>query len=162
MSFQKDYENYLCHSGFISEEELAHFGVPGMKWGVRKSTYKSLNRRQRKALKAYSTTGAYTEQMRSASKNKRLSSERRKKASAYVKNADAYRGKLESVLGTKINNKSSYGSAMNSALLNKFFGAGLAGIGVNAVTRRIRANKQRNMSDKDLKNYLGNKKEKKK
>ena len=96
MSFQKDYENYLCHSGFISEEELAHFGVPGMKWGVRKSTYKSLNRRQRKALKAYSTTGAYTEQMRSASKNKRLSSERRKKASA----PRGCRGAFEYCIGT--------------------------------------------------------------
>ena len=36
MSFQKEYENYLVHSGIISEEELAHYGVPGMRWGVRK------------------------------------------------------------------------------------------------------------------------------
>lgn len=31
--------------------ELKHYGVPGMKWGVRKSVYKSMNRQQRKEAK---------------------------------------------------------------------------------------------------------------
>ena len=33
------------------DNELMHYGVPGMKWGVRKSEYRSMNRSQRKATK---------------------------------------------------------------------------------------------------------------
>ena len=156
--FQEKYENYLRHANANTNDELAHFGVPGMKWGVRKSTYKSLNRRQRKALKAYSTTGAYAEQIRKRSKTMDRSSNQYKKASAYVKNADAYKSKLERVLGTKINNDSSRGSATNSILLNHLVGFGVLGDATNAVTRRLRASTQRNMSDKALKEYLGKKK----
>lgn len=32
-------------------EQLQHYGVPGMKWGVRKDRYKSLSRTERKASK---------------------------------------------------------------------------------------------------------------
>ena len=88
------------------------------------------------------------------------SSNKYKKASAYVKNADAYKSKLERVLGTKINNDSSRGSAINSVLLNHLVGFGVLGNATNAVTRRLRANTQRNMSDKALKEYLGKKKKK--
>ena len=35
----------------INNDELAHYGVPGMKWGVRKSEYKAMSRGQRKALR---------------------------------------------------------------------------------------------------------------
>ncbi len=38
MSFQKDYENYLMH-----------YGVKGMRWGIRKDRYKSMSRCGRKA-----------------------------------------------------------------------------------------------------------------
>lgn len=31
--------------------ELYHYGVPGMKWGIRKSVYKSMNRQQRKEIR---------------------------------------------------------------------------------------------------------------
>lgn len=31
-----------------TDMELYHYGVKGMKWGVRKSVYKSMNRQQRK------------------------------------------------------------------------------------------------------------------
>ena len=41
---QKEYESYL-----------AHHGVKGMKWGVRKEQYKTLNKSQRRALKAYAS-----------------------------------------------------------------------------------------------------------
>lgn len=32
----------------VRSDELCHYGVKGMKWGVRKSVYKSMNRQQRK------------------------------------------------------------------------------------------------------------------
>lgn len=35
----------------LQEDYLIHFGVPGMKWGVRKSVYRSMTRSQRKAQK---------------------------------------------------------------------------------------------------------------
>lgn len=34
-----------------SDTELYHYGVKGMKWGVRKSDYKSMNRQQRKEVR---------------------------------------------------------------------------------------------------------------
>lgn len=34
---------------YHSEDELMHFGVKGMRWGVRKSEYKSMSKSQRKA-----------------------------------------------------------------------------------------------------------------
>lgn len=37
--FQEDYKNYLYHSGFITEDELIHYGVPGMRWGVRRARF---------------------------------------------------------------------------------------------------------------------------
>lgn len=35
----------------MHNEELRHYGVKGMKWGVRKSDYKSMNRQQRKDVR---------------------------------------------------------------------------------------------------------------
>lgn len=35
----------------MTDLELYHHGVKGMKWGVRKSVYKSMNRKQRKAAR---------------------------------------------------------------------------------------------------------------
>lgn len=35
----------------VQDTELYHYGVKGMKWGVRKSAYNSLNRQQRKEVR---------------------------------------------------------------------------------------------------------------
>ena len=41
--------NYYLYDGHIySSDELLHYGVPGMKWGVRKEHYKAMNRHERK------------------------------------------------------------------------------------------------------------------
>ena len=70
MSFQKEYENYLAHSSHMDSSELLHYGVPGMKWGVRKSTYSKLNKYQKRALRSYAQTEALGQSARKASKNR--------------------------------------------------------------------------------------------
>ena len=39
---------YLCDGSFYSKDELKHYGVHGMKLGVRKERYKAMNRHERK------------------------------------------------------------------------------------------------------------------
>lgn len=148
MSFQKEYENYLVHSGVISEEELAHYGVPGMKWGVRKSVYKTLNRRQRKALKAYGQgrLGADIVEKRGTPKSS-------------TKSVRNYKSKLEKAMGIKINDQSAAGSGKNSIVLRQL-ALGLPGNIGTAIARSSRMNRQSNMSNSELKKYLGKKKKK--
>lgn len=69
------------------DNELKHFGVPGMKWGVRKEQYKNLNRSQKKELKKYS----------------RLLLSRKAKDKVEAKNL---KKKLEDALKIKINSQS--------------------------------------------------------
>ena len=42
-------EYFVYNGGLYSTDELKHYGVKGMKWGVHKSVYKSLNKQQRTA-----------------------------------------------------------------------------------------------------------------
>ena len=42
-------EYFVYNGGLYSTDELKHYGVKGMKWGVHKSVYKSMNKEQRKA-----------------------------------------------------------------------------------------------------------------
>ena len=42
-------EYFVYNGGLYSTDELKHYGVKGMKWGVHKSVYKSMNKQQRKA-----------------------------------------------------------------------------------------------------------------
>lgn len=50
-------EYTIINGQLVSVDELKHYGVKGMKWGVRKSEYKAMNRQQRKETrKAYYNT----------------------------------------------------------------------------------------------------------
>lgn len=51
MKFQEKYEKFLESNGLADPNAIKHYGVKGMKWGVRKAVYKSLTRDQRKALR---------------------------------------------------------------------------------------------------------------
>lgn len=50
--FQERYEDFLMH-----------YGIKGMKWGVRKETYKSLNKYQRRVLRGVASGAAEREKM---------------------------------------------------------------------------------------------------
>ena len=141
--FQEKYESYLRHANASKEDELAHFGVPGMKWGVRKSVYKSLNRRQRKALKAYGTGRHGADIMEKAGRPK-----------SSTKSIRNYKSKLEKAMGVKINDKSAAGSGKNSIILRQLT-LGLPGNVATAIARSSRMNRQSNMSNSELKKYLG-------
>ncbi len=147
MSFQKEYEDYLVHSGVITEEELAHYGVPGMKWGVRKSVYKSLNRRQRRALKSYGTM--------------REGANRLKKRGNYSghREANKYKAKLERAMGIKINDESAAGSSKNGSLIRGLVGGVPADLAVRA-SRASTYKKLSNQSNSEMREYLGKKKKK--
>ena len=41
-------EYFVYNGGLYSTDELKHYGVKGMKWGVHKSVYKSMNKKQLK------------------------------------------------------------------------------------------------------------------
>lgn len=145
---QEEYKDYLYHAGFITEDELAHYGVPGMKWGVKKSVYKTLNRRQRKALRAYGTGRHGADIMEKTGQPK-----------SSTKSVRNYKSKLEKAMGIKINDKSAAGSGKNSIIVRQLT-MGLPGNVATTIARSSRMNRQSNMSNSELKKYLGKKKKK--
>lgn len=87
MKFQEKYEKFLVSNGLIEPNAIKHYGVKGMKWGVRKSVYKSLTRDQRKALRgAAETSRAASDQRRSIAKR---SAKLNKKLVKYNKRGNA-------------------------------------------------------------------------
>ena len=87
MKFQEKYENFLVTNGLIEPNAIKHYGVKGMKWGVRKSVYKSLTRDQRKALRgAAETSRVASDQRRSIAKR---SAKLNKKLVKYNKRGNA-------------------------------------------------------------------------
>ena len=50
-------EYFVYNGGLYSTDELKHYGVKGMKWGVHKSVYKSTNKKQLKnRLESFAVT----------------------------------------------------------------------------------------------------------
>ena len=143
MSFQKEYEDYL-----------AHFGVPRMKWGVRKSVYKSMNRNQKRALRAYATSvGRHTSVFASRDSAKVKA---RKKAD------DRQKARLEKALGTKINSASAAGSYKNHNLANYLLNP-IGNVG-SVIANSVRSSRNKGyseMSAKELNEFVGSKKKKK-
>lgn len=75
---------YITGSGLVSEDELQHYGVPGMKWGVRRNarvlSYNRLNKRIRNTKAAYEK-GEITE----SEKRSRIKDAKRGRKSEYKK-----------------------------------------------------------------------------
>lgn len=108
MKFQEQYSNYI-----------EHYGTRGMRWGVRKEQYKSLNRQQKKSLKAY---GSY----RSIA-SKILQKKAKGKATIsdieFLKKDKKIKAKLEKALNIKIDDVSAEVSSKRSAkILATFLG----------------------------------------
>lgn len=74
-----------------------------------------------------------------------------------TKSVRNYKSKLEKAMGIKINDESAAGSGRNSLILTQL-ALGLPGNIATAIARSSRMNRQSNMSDKALKEYLGKKK----
>lgn len=102
MSFQQEYSNYLIHHG-----------IKGMKWGVRKSVYKSLNRKQKKQLQKYQLNDLSISRNINYYKRMQNSKFSSQKAKDLYKNAEAsltllqnkFRSKKKTELSKALNTK---------------------------------------------------------
>lgn len=124
MSLQKEYESYL-----------AHYGVPGMKWGVRKEQYKSMTRMQKKSLKALGEYAqSYNRHQKRLAKGKKLSARQIRQDEAYK----SVKKGLERVLKVKINDKSLADSRLKGALAIMALSGGSA-LAMNIISSKRQA-----------------------
>lgn len=84
MNFQREYEAYL-----------EHYGVKGMRWGVKKEKYKTLNRSQQKMLKTHAFNLRRLEKYKQLSTEGRLNDKQKEKRKLIEKNQKAIKKALK-------------------------------------------------------------------
>lgn len=104
--FQERYEDYLMH-----------YGIKGMKWGVRKKTYKSLNKYQRRVLRGVATAAAEREKMHNMDKG--VQSKYNRKISKYKSKGNTEKvAKYEAALKDWNDSLKRANSTVNAAAAN--------------------------------------------
>lgn len=140
--FQERYEDYLRHASINAEDELAHYGVPGMRWGVRRHHFRNWSQKKedkyytenrvRRQLNRNNRTVARLKQAmsRNTAASKKVSSngiiakalaKRNEKLQNYVDKGEANVASLKDIAekrGYKYNKAKGYA---NSRTVNKLF-----------------------------------------
>ena len=123
----------------MNSNELKHYGVPGMKWGVRKEQYKQLGKKQKKVLRSY---GTYYSGRAIKLRDKRAAGKLGEVKTRELKNIEKMKKNIERALKVKIDDVSASSNGKISRFI--FGGAGpslIMGASLSGATGAITSGK---------------------